>query len=90
VQHNVDTLANQNYTEPLDPRQFAAAAARYPLFVVNFFAPWCPFCKQLAPTWETVMQYAHTKYPVSDGRIRLASVDCTAQEVRAIPSLLLL
>jgi hypothetical protein len=28
------------------------------------------------------MEYAHTKYPVQDGRVRLASVDCTTQDVR--------
>lgn len=31
------------------------------------------------------MQYAHTTYPVSDGRIRLAKVDCTVETVRPPP-----
>lgn len=42
--------------------------------VVNFYAPWCPWCQRLEPTWEAVTQEAHTKYPDSDGRIRFAKV----------------
>ena len=82
MQHSDDVIANTNYTAPIDARQFAAAAQRYPLLVVNYYAPWCPFCQRLAPTWNTVMDWAHKKYPVSDGRIRIASVDCTKEEAR--------
>ena len=42
--------------------------------VVNFYAPWCPWCQRLEPTWEAVTQEVHTKYPDSDGRIRFAKV----------------
>ena len=42
--------------------------------VVNFYAPWCPWCQRLEPTWEAVTQEVHTKYPDSDGRIRYAKV----------------
>jgi thiol-disulfide isomerase/thioredoxin len=40
--------------------------------VVNFYAPWCPWCQRLQPTWEAVTQEVHTKYPEADGRIRFA------------------
>lgn len=40
--------------------------------VVNFYAPWCPWCQRLEPTWEAVTQEVHTKYPEMDGRIRFA------------------
>ena len=42
--------------------------------VVNFYAPWCPWCQRLEPTWEAVTQEVHAKYPDSDGRIRYAKV----------------
>ena len=45
--------------------------------VVNFYAPWCPWCQRLEPTWEAVTQEVHTKYPDSDGRIRYAKVQPT-------------
>lgn len=44
--------------------------------VVNFYAPWCPWCQRLEPTWEAVTQEVHTKYPDSDGRLRFAKVCC--------------
>lgn len=42
--------------------------------VVNYFAPWCPWCQKLAPTWEAATEEVHNKYPESDGRIRFAKV----------------
>lgn len=45
-----------------------------PAVVVNFYAPWCPWCQRLEPTWEAVTQEVHNKYPDSDGRLRFAKV----------------
>lgn len=42
--------------------------------VANFYAPWCPWCQRLEPTWEAVTEQVHTKYPEADGRIRFAKV----------------
>ena len=39
---------------------------------MNFYAPWCPWCQRLEPTWEAVTQELHTKYPENDGRLRFA------------------
>ena len=40
--------------------------------MVNFFAPWCPWCQRLEPTWEAVTQEVHKRYPEADGRLRFA------------------
>ncbi|KAI7844497.1 hypothetical protein COHA_001856 [Chlorella ohadii] len=68
-----------NISQPLTEAIWEATAKRYDVLVVNFFAPWCPWCQRLAPTWEAVTEEIHNKYPEADGRIRLAKVDCTAE-----------
>lgn len=45
-----------------------------PAVIGNFYAPWCPWCQRLEPTWEAVREEVHTKYPDTDGRIHLAKV----------------
>ena len=47
--------------------------------VLNFYAPWCPWCQPLEPTWESVVSEVHKRYPESDGRIRMGKVDCTLE-----------
>ena len=47
--------------------------------VVNFYAPWCPWCQRLEPTWEAVTQEVHAKYPDADGRIRFAKARSSAR-----------
>ena len=57
---------------------------------VQFWAPWCPFCLQLAPTWEALAEDTERKQePVS-----VAYVDCTREpqlcrdeDVHAFPTL---
>lgn len=44
--------------------------------IANFYAPWCPWCQRLEPTWEAVREEVHAKYPDTDGRIHLAKVYC--------------
>lgn len=46
--------------------------------VANFYAPWCPWCQRLEPTWEAVTAEVHKRYPEHDGRIRFGKVGhCT-------------
>ncbi|GIL67187.1 hypothetical protein Vafri_20620 [Volvox africanus] len=66
-------------TLPLSHANFEATLARYPIVIVNFYAPWCHWCQRLEPTWEAATKEVHDKYPEWDGRIRFAKVDCTLE-----------
>lgn len=48
--------------------------------VANFYAPWCPWCQRLEPTWEAVTAEVHKRYPEHDGRIRFGKV-CTQPHI---------
>eukprot|EP00197_Chlamydomonas_leiostraca_P009725 CAMPEP_0202865692 /NCGR_PEP_ID=MMETSP1391-20130828/6300_1 /ASSEMBLY_ACC=CAM_ASM_000867 /TAXON_ID=1034604 /ORGANISM="Chlamydomonas leiostraca, Strain SAG 11-49" /LENGTH=473 /DNA_ID=CAMNT_0049545559 /DNA_START=97 /DNA_END=1518 /DNA_ORIENTATION=- len=74
-----DEVLDIDITQPLSHENFQATLARYPIVVVNFFAPWCHWCQRLEPTWEAATKEVHDKYPEWDGRIRFAKVDCTAE-----------
>ncbi|ETL85175.1 hypothetical protein L917_15196 [Phytophthora nicotianae] len=44
------------------------------VWLVDFYSPWCPHCRQFAPQWEEVANvYAHAN------TIQLGAVDCTKQ-----------
>ena len=58
----------------------AAMEKRYPVLLVNFYAPWCPWSQRLAPVWEATARLLHEKYPPgADGRLLLGKVDCTVE-----------
>ena len=42
---------------------------------IKFWAPWCPHCRHLSPTWN---ELADTLYQNSD--VRIAKVDCTIHQ----------
>jgi hypothetical protein len=69
-------------TKPLDKKDFGAVLHRYPLVVINFYAPWCPFCRRMEPSWEAATQAVHNKYTEeTDGRIRFAKVSGLGRRV---------
>mmetsp|Transcript_19130 Transcript_19130/g.32871 ORF Transcript_19130/g.32871 Transcript_19130/m.32871 type:complete len:478 (+) Transcript_19130:28-1461(+) len=77
--HHDEALADIDFSVPLSHDNFVDTLARYPIVVVNFYAPWCHWCQRLEPTWEAATKDIHEKYPEWDGRIRFAKMDCTAE-----------
>ena len=83
-----------DFAMPLSQKSWDEHMVTYDIVVVNFFAPWCPWCQRLAPTWEAVTEEVHKRYSDDDGRIRFAKVDCTKEvdlcrknQITAFPSI---
>ncbi|KAE8733575.1 Thioredoxin domain-containing protein, putative isoform 2 [Hibiscus syriacus] len=65
---------------PLNGINFEKLSHQYPIFVVNFYAPWCYWSTRLKPSWEKTAKIMKERYdPETDGRILLAEVDCTEE-----------
>lgn len=62
-------------SQPIDHNNFIQTLNRYPIVIINFYAPWCHWCQRLEPAWEAATKAVHEKYPeATDGRIRMAKV----------------
>jgi len=81
-----------NLSQVLSPETFVPFMQQHELTLVNFFAPWCIWCKRLEPVYLE----AASKVPSLHfhGHARLAQVDCVAhqdfcakQMIRAYPTL---
>lgn len=44
----------QQFSESLTTDLFDLYMTKYDMVLVNYFAPWCPWCKLLDPVWEIV------------------------------------
>ncbi|CAH0481999.1 unnamed protein product [Peronospora belbahrii] len=95
--HHDTKGANVHYSMPLNSKTFDDFMAKYELVLVNFYAPWCPFCRQLHPEWERAAAQL-PDHPEYSEMVRMASVDCTDPEamsicrrahIRAFPSMLI-
>jgi len=59
----------------LSTSNFDTFISSTPLSLVEFFAPWCGHCKQLAPKYEAAASELS-----SNGDIKLGAVDCTEEK----------
>ncbi|PKI67664.1 hypothetical protein CRG98_011877 [Punica granatum] len=65
---------------PLTSHNFDRVSHMFPIVVVNFYAPWCPWSVRLKPSWEKAAKIIRERYdPEMDGRIILGKVDCTEE-----------
>ncbi|CEG45504.1 protein pdi-like 5-4 [Plasmopara halstedii] len=67
--------AKVHYSTPLTAKNFDDFMAKYELVLVNFYAPWCPFCHQLNPEWERAAAQL-PDHPEYSEMVRMASVNC--------------
>jgi thiol-disulfide isomerase/thioredoxin len=92
--HPGEHYEDADFATPLSATTWTDHMNRYDVVVVNFYAPWCPWCQRLGPTWEAVTEQVHTKYSDDDSRVRFAKVDCTIEvdlcrqnQITAFPSI---
>ena len=77
----------------MDMVQFLEQIHGRRLVLVNFFAPWCPWSRRLAPVWEEA--FASVIRQPYGGEVLLAKADCTAaaqelcqkQHIHAFPTI---
>ena len=100
-QNELEALLSQDldqnaHSDKLDANSFKSYLTEHKdqLVMVDFFAPWCIWCRRLEPIWENTAKKMMGKHKGSTNPIRLASVDCTAETklcqdyfVRAYPTI---
>ncbi|CAH01095.1 protein disulfide isomerase PDI1 [Kluyveromyces lactis] len=51
--------------------------------LVEYYAPWCGHCKKLAPTYESMAEFAHENDELKD-KVLIAKIDATANDVQSV------
>lgn len=77
----VVTVDDDNYAQML--------ASENEVWIVDFYAPWCPHCRQFAPEWEKVARFYE-----NSATVHVGAVDCTKnndvcilEEVKGYPAI---
>ena len=100
-QNELEALLSQDldqnaHSDKLDANSFKSYLTEHKdqLVMVDFFAPWCIWCRRLEPIWENTAKKMMGNHKGSSNPIRLASVDCTKETklcqdyfVRAYPTI---
>ena len=64
---------NDALVQELDDDTLPEGDGEHWVWLIEFYAPWCGHCRQLAPKWRNVAQALH-------GVVRVAAVNCEAQQ----------
>lgn len=86
---DVDHYGNKKIALELTGKTFDQTVKQHEVMLVDFHAPWCSHCRQLAPIWEHAAELLKEKghgYSTGAGRrtyswtIGMATVDCTVED----------
>jgi Thioredoxin domain-containing protein len=55
--------------------------------LVQFYAPWCGHCKQLAPVWDEVAEFLSTKEDVLVAKMDSTVNELAHTKVRSFPTI---
>jgi len=83
---------DSNLSQPLGGGTFKEFLSQHELTLVNFYAPWCVWCRRLEPVYREAAQAVPSLH--FHGHARLAQVDCVEHQqfcaknmIRAYPTL---
>lgn len=71
-----EDVSVESFVEQLNSKNFKQFLEDNPLVLGEFYAPWCGYCKKLAPEYEKAATILHEM----GSKIKLAKVDCTEEQ----------